>query len=278
MGNLSESEHNLVGLAIVIIGTLGLLINKSLFSKNSKLSEPNNLILHLVLNNFGLIIVCFPFPVISSFKHEWAFSSGACTFYGSSSLVFGYNIMLSVVMICLEYLFEKAYADYGSWKHQVRNVMIGYMWVNSVFFGLAPVFGWSRIGQELTLTSCTVDFVNADDAYRTYIISAFVLMFAGPIITMFYCASSMSESKHSEKYASNDKKILVQLLWFIFAWTPYAICYMWPLFGDINNLNIRFNALAPVIAKLSVLTTPLLLISNMDSIVKKSEKKVEKSQ
>ena len=83
--------------------------------------------------------------------------------------------------------------------------MIAYMWVNSLFFGLAPAFGWSRIGQELTLTSCTVDFVNADDAYRTYILSSFILMFSGPVITMLYCALSLAESKHSEKHAANDK-------------------------------------------------------------------------
>ncbi len=61
-------------------------------------------------------------------------------------------------------------------------------------------------------------------------------------------------------------------------WTPYAVCYLWPLFADIKNLSIRFNAAAPVIAKLSVITTPMLLMANMDSGAKNTEKKAEKAQ
>ncbi len=78
------------------------------------------------------------------------------------------------------------------------------MWFNSLFFGLAPVFGWSRIGKELTQTSCTVDFVNADDAYKTYILSCFVVMFTLPLTTMFYCAMRKTETKKSEEYSGND--------------------------------------------------------------------------
>ncbi len=70
MGKLTGFEHNLVGGAIVAIGLLGLYLNKNLYSKNGKQSKPSNLVLHVILNNIALIVIDFPFPVISSFKHE----------------------------------------------------------------------------------------------------------------------------------------------------------------------------------------------------------------
>jgi len=71
------------------------------------------------------------------------------------------------------------------------------------------------------------------------------------------------------------KKILSQMVAFVIVWTPYAICYMWPLFSDVKNMSVRFDALAPVVSKLSVLTTPLLLLSDMDS--SKNKSKINKS-
>lgn len=89
--------------------------------------------------------------------------------------------------------------------------MISFMWLNSIFFGLAPVFGWSEINYELTKTSCTVDFVNAGPSYNSYITACFVLMFVGPILVMLFCV--MSEGNNTQdaspekvqEYAENDK-------------------------------------------------------------------------
>lgn len=278
MGLLTDFEHNLVGSFIIVIGLIGLNVNKNLYNMCQKKTEPNMLIYHLLVNNFALILIDFFFPIVSSFQHKWAFNDSACTFYGSTSLVFGYNIMLTVVMLCLELLFQKSYPNYETWKVQVRNLLIGYMWVNSLFWGLAPVLGWSRISQELTLTSCTVDFVHADAAYKTYIISSFIIMFAGPIVAMIFCALSSPATDHSERFYANDKKVLTHMVWFVLIWTPYAICYMWPLFADVKNLSVKFNAAAPVIAKLSVIVTPMLIMMEKDNTSKNETKKAQKSQ
>lgn len=275
MASLTESEHNLVGLSILIIGLAGLYINKSLYDKVTKKTEPNKVLINMIIVNVALIIMDFPFPIISSFGQKWVFSDAICTYYGSSSLVFGFNSMLCVVMLSLDQLFDKKYENYETWKTQARSYMIGYTWVNCLFWGLAPVFGWSRIGQELTRTSCTLDFVNADASYRSYIMSCFVVIFIVPVFAMLYCALSKStpiSKDKAYKFAENDKIILLLAMLFIFVWTPYTICYLWPVFGNIKNLSIRFNAAAPVIAKLCTITTPLIYLLSSDS------KKIVKSQ
>jgi hypothetical protein len=86
--------------------------------------------------------------------------------------------------------------------------MIAFMWISCTFFGLAPVFGWSRIGHELTDTSCTVDFVNADSSYFSYIITVFLFMMVIPSIIML--GSAFSETRvprqnEALKFVENDK-------------------------------------------------------------------------
>ena len=47
---------------------------------------------------------------------------------------------------------------------------------------------------------------------------------------------------------------------FLICWTPYAIVYLWPV---INNAKIAYfglTAIAPLMAKLSTIATPMILI------------------
>lgn len=258
---LSGFDHNTVGLSITAIGVIGSILNFKLYNKLSK--EPNKLWLNLVLVNFGMIVLAFPFPVISSLSHKWAFNSMMCTYYGSIALVLGFNVMLTTVLICLDMLFENKFESYEANKSSVRGSMLAFTWINSIFWGLAPVFGWSRIGHELTDTSCTVDFVNAGPAYTTYIISVFLIMFIFPIVaTVFVSSCNNKEAKPAEarKLKENEKIIMALLVSFVPIWTPYAICYLWPLFYNVNLLSVQFNAYAPVIAKLCVIVSPAIFL------------------
>lgn len=270
---LSGFDHNTVGFSIIAIGVIGTILNLKLLNKLFK--EPNKLLFNLVIVNMGMIVLAFPFPIISSLNHKWAFSNFFCTYYGTIALVLGYNIMLNTVLICLDMLFEKKIENYEANKSFVRSCMLAFTWLNSIFWGLAPAFGWSRIGHELTDTSCTVDFVNAGPAYTTYIISVFLIMFSLPILAIaFFASSSNKEAKPVEarKFAENDKIIMAVMASFVPTWTPYAICYLWPLFYNINLLSVQFNAYAPVVAKLCVIATPAIFLSY------KSEPKILKSQ
>lgn len=266
---LSSFDHNLVGLSILLIGTIGLVVNSKLVFKLKKEVDANKLIFNLIFSNFAMLHA-FLFPIISSFSHKWAFSHPSCVYYGSSSLIYGFNHMLSVFMLVLDMLLQKKCENYDSYKSKVRNLMIGYSWANSLFWGLAPVLGWSRISYELTNASCTVDYLNADSAYRSYILSCFGLMFAGPISIMLCCYFS-ADSKNVNREATNssDKKIMVLLLQFIVVWSPYATCYLWPFFGDARQMPVKFNAVAPIVAKLSTII-PALVFLQTNNPAKKS--------
>lgn len=268
---LSSFDHNAVGLLIAAIGATGAILNFKLYNRLSK--EPNKLWFNLFLVNMGMIVLAFPFPVVSSLSHKWAFSGSMCIYYGTISLVLGFNVMLTTVLICLDLLFEKKFENYEFNKSSIRNCMLTFAWINSIFWGLAPMFGWSRIGPELTDTSCTVDFVNAGPAYTTYIISVFLIMFIFPIVAALFvssCNNKEVKPAEAQKLTENDQIIMALLVLFVPVWTPYAVCYLWPLFYNIKLLSVTFNAYAPVIAKLSVITNPTIYLY-YKSVAKRSK-------
>jgi hypothetical protein len=65
--------------------------------------------------------------------------------------------------------------------------MVLFIWINSLFWGLTPLMGWSRIGFEPTGTSCTVDFMHPDYEYVSYIVFCGIWCYALPLLVMVYC-------------------------------------------------------------------------------------------
>lgn len=256
---LTGIEHNLIGGAIVTISLLGVLFNWKLYRKTRKEFDSNVLVLNLIFTNVAIIYITFPLPTISSFNHYWVFSNYLCSFYAVSSLIFGFVMMLSIVMICLDMLLMRKYESYVMNKSKTRSYMIGFMWANSFFFGMAPLFGWSRINVEPSGTSCTLDWSEPDMLYTTHIIACFMFMFVVPIIVMLYCICT-KQSETQRRESSVNKSIMCLISLFIFAWTPYAICYLYPLIGHASDIPLRFSAIAPLFGKFSVITVPLALL------------------
>ena len=55
-------------------------------------------------------------------------------------------------------------------------------------------------------------------------------------------------------------KPYLAVLTLIVAWTPLTIVYMWPIFGDHDNLPMRIVAWSPPFAKLSAFAVPLFFV------------------
>lgn len=172
--------------------------------------------------------------------------------------------------------------------------MIIWSWIASIFWSVAPLLGWSRISYEPTYTSCTVDLMHPDKAYVSYIISCFICCYLLPVGLMVFVRikpdknyepvatdvnKSYQVSSHTQLNFSNQpkkffyfkKKIVILFLLFIIAWSPYAIVYLWPVFGDPKLIPISLAAAAPVFAKLSVVLTPLVLWNEHDQLINENK-------
>ena len=145
--------------------------------------------------------------------------------------------------------------------------MILFVWLNSFFWGLTPLMGWSRIWYEPTKVSCTVDIMNPDYKYKSYIVFCTIWCYIFPILAMIYCKVKMLnryEMMPKDVYF-NYKQMIVLIILFLIEWTPYAMVYVWPFFDDPKNIPMRLALAGPVFAKLSVVLNPLLYLIQMST-------------
>ena len=64
--------------------------------------------------------------------------------------------------------------------------MISYTWINSIFWAITPLIGWSRYGYEITGTSCSIVYY-PNDNYSSYMILCFLTCYMIPVIVLYYC-------------------------------------------------------------------------------------------
>ncbi|RNA17726.1 visual pigment-like receptor peropsin [Brachionus plicatilis] len=262
-------EHYLVGASIMILGITGTIINSIILYRNylkDSNKYPNSLVSNLCLTNLGIIFFAFPLSGLASFKQKWIWGDQWCTYYGSVSLLFGFNIMITTMMLVLDIFLRFYLGNYESYKIRARRLMIIWGWITSIFWSTAPLFGWSKISYEPTYTSCTVDLMHPDKAYITYIISCFVFCYVLPIGLMIFVRIRPRKNYEpvSKDINKSFQKIVIIIILFIIEWSPYATIYLWPVFADPNRIPISLAAAAPVFAKLSVVLTPLVFLNEND--------------
>ena len=64
--------------------------------------------------------------------------------------------------------------------------MIIWIWSNSFIWSIAPLLGWSSISYEPSHLSCTVNLMNPDWKYKSYIITVFIWCYLLPLLIMAY--------------------------------------------------------------------------------------------
>ncbi len=92
-----------------------------------------------------------------------------------------------------------------------------YTWLNTFFFSMAPLLGWSRFSYEGSGTSCTVEFFE-NDGYETYIWSSSVFCYLIPVLLMIACKIRYSNIDEDKKllasgiHVFNQFKLILVLL------------------------------------------------------------------
>ena len=165
-------------------------------------------------------------------------------------------------------------------------VSIAFIWIYSLIWASAPLFGFGRYILEGTNTSCTFDFFTNTLNNRLYVISIFFAHFVIPLIiiicsyTVIYRMISqhthefkLATSTYGEnevplairkcntsfKYEAKTARVsIIVILVFCISWTPYACVALIGEFGDSSNVTRLGAGIPCVIAKLSTVVNPLI--------------------
>ena len=130
--------------------------------------------------------------------------------------------------------------------------MISWTWINSIFWSVAPLLGWSRISYEPSKISCTVDLMNPDAGYRSYIILCFVFCYIFPLLAFSYFIANKSMSKSLSP--TTGRKVVIVCFFFFFSTFNWLKEFIWILIIEENcqSDNSLFDWMDTLLDRISV--------------------------
>ncbi|KAM6958772.1 melanopsin-A-like [Aplochiton taeniatus] len=286
-----DHVHYIVAVCVVVIGTLGVAGNALVmfaFYCNKKLRNlPNYFIMNLAVSDFLMALTQSPVFFINCLYKEWVFGELGCKMYAFCGALFGITSMINLLAISIDrYLVITKPLQALRWSSKRRTTLaILLVWLYSLAWSLAPLFGWSSYIPEGLMTSCTWDYVTSSAANRSYTLMLCCFVFFIPLGIIFYCYLVMfltirrasrdlerlgtklrKSTLFQQKSIKNEWKLakiaFAVIIVYVLSWAPYACVTLISWAGHANILTPYSKTVPAVIAKASAIYNPFIYAIN----------------
>ncbi|NXX14304.1 OPN4 protein, partial [Podargus strigoides] len=283
--NIPDHVLYTVGTCVLIIGSIGIIGNLLVlyaFYSNKKLRTPQNyFIMNLAVSDFLMSASQAPMCFVNSLHREWILGDIGCDLYAFCGALFGITSMMTLLAISVDrYLVITKPLQSIQWTSKKRTIqVIAVVWLYSLGWSVAPLFGWSSYVPEGLMISCTWDYVTYSPANRSYTMILCCCVFFIPLIIIFHCYLSMflairRTGRDVQKLGSCSRKsclsqsmknewklakiAFVVIIVFVLSWSPYACVTMIAWAGRGNTLTPYSKSVPAIIAKASAIYNPII--------------------
>ncbi|XP_047425594.1 opsin 4xa isoform X2 [Mugil cephalus] len=285
--DVQAHAHYIVAFFVFVIGAVGVtgnaLVMYAFFCNKKLRTPPNFFIMNLAVSDFLMAITQSPIFFVNSLYKGWIFGETGCKIYAFCGALFGITSMINLLAISIDrYIVITKPLQAIQWTSAKRTcIIITVVWLYSLAWSLAPLFGWSSYIPEGLMTSCTWDYVTSTPANKSYTLMLCCFVFFIPLGIISYCYLCMflairETSRDVEKLGSQVRKstliqqqsiktewklakiAFVVIIVFVLSWSPYACVTLiaWAGYGSI--LNPYSKAVPAVIAKASAIYNPFI--------------------
>ncbi|KAJ3662448.1 hypothetical protein Zmor_006798 [Zophobas morio] len=239
--------------------------------KEKQLWTPLNIILfNLVFSDFLVSILGNPWAFISAINYRWVFGRIGCVLYGFIMSFLGINSVTTLTALAFEryLLIARPFRNSGL-NFQHAHTLVLFLWFYSLFLTVPPLLGWGEYVNEAADVSCSVNWEKKSINSMTYITYLFIFGLFIPllIITFSYVniinrmrrnAFRMGQVTKAERKVSY--MILLMIIAFLTAWSPYAIFALIIQFGNSSGITPGIAVIPSLLAKSSICYNPLIYI------------------
>lgn len=263
----NDSQDSLVPLTeVVISATFLCLVNIGIIAGNllvliivwrtSKLHEPNYFLLcSLSVADLLVGLIYCPLLIVSVVKQSWAFGSLMCHIHGVTvSISLNASLMnLCAISVDRYYFITRPlrYKEIITCRKTIFAIV--FVWIHSVFWAIAPLFGWGEYTYEASTATCKQKFDGEGLVDKSYSLCLAVVCFLFPVLVMIIAYSMIYKTARKQlrniqipvgvtnEQSRNkaSKTVLIIIGMFFLCWSVYTSVSLWKLFASLSDLPAR---------------------------------------
>nr|QWV42660.1 long wavelength sensitive opsin 1 [Eulasia bombylius] len=258
---LDEVWHIFIASAIGVLVFMAVMGNGTviyIFSTTKSLRTPSNLLVcNLAFSDVSLMCTMGVPTMINCYYRTWVFGPFFCQIYGCLGSLFGSASIWTMAVIALD-RYNVIVRGLTARPLTIKSALgwCAVVWIISIVWTIAPVFGWGRYAPEGNMVVCGTDYLNRGWLNFSYVLAYTIFVYFVPLFLILYAywfivkavsAHEKAMRQQAKKMnvaslrSSNAKEINTQIklakvamvtisLWFI-AWTPYTIINFIGIFG-----------------------------------------------
>ena len=239
----------------IIVGNFLVLI---IVWRTSKLHEPNYFFLcSLSVADLLVGLIYCPLLIVSVVKQSWMFGNLMCHVH---AVTVGISLNASLMNLCAisvdRYYFITSPLRYTDIVTRRRTVVsIVFVWFHSVFWAIAPLFGWGEYIYEASTATCKPNWNGEGLADKSYALCLAVICFLVPVLVMILAYSMIYKTARkqlrniqiprgitnaqSTERNKASKTVLMIIGVFFLCWSVYTAVSLWKLFASLSDLPPR---------------------------------------
>lgn len=279
--------HGLLGFVIAVLGFVSITGNGMvvyIFTTTKSLKTPSNiLVVNLAFSDFLMMTVMSPPMVVNCFYETWVFGPLACQLYACAGSLFGCASIWTMTMIAFD-RYNVIVKGIAAKPMTINGAMLRVLgiWVFSLAWTVAPMFGWGRYVPEGNMTACGTDYFDKSWSNRSYILLYSIFCYYSPLLLIIYSYFFIVQAvaAHEKAMREQAKKMNVASLrssdqantsaecklakvalmtislWFM-AWTPYLVINYAGIF-ETMTISPLVTIWGSVFAKANAVYNPIV--------------------
>lgn len=284
---LNPMWHGLLGFVIGVLGVISISGNGMviyIFATTKSLRTPSNLlVINLAISDFCMMVCMSPPMVINCYYETWVFGPLFCEIYAMAGSLFGCGSIWTMTMIAFD-RYNVIVKGLSAKPLTINGALLRIMgiWLFSLGWTIAPVFGWNRYVPEGNMTACGTDYLSKDLLSISYLVLYSIWVYFLPLFLIiwsyYYILSAVAaheknmreqakkmnvaslRSSENQSQSTENKLAKVALmtisLWFM-AWTPYLVINYGGMF-DLVNITPLFSIWGALFAKANAVYNPIV--------------------
>ncbi|XP_018314938.1 rhodopsin, long-wavelength [Mycetomoellerius zeteki] len=279
--------HGLLGFVVGVLGTISVIGNGMviyIFTTTKSLRTPSNLlVVNLAISDFLMMLSMSPTMVINCYYETWVLGPLFCELYGMAGSLFGCGSIWTMTMIAFD-RYNVIVKGLSARPMTINGALIRIfgIWLFTMLWTIAPLFGWNRYVPEGNMTACGTDYLTKDIISRSYILFYSIFVYFMPLFLIIYSYFFIIQAvaAHEKNMREQAKKMNVASLrsaenqstsaecklakvalmtislWFM-AWTPYLVINYAGIF-ETTKISPLFTIWGSLFAKANAVYNPIV--------------------